>query len=258
MATCQKDLGNQFLYCCKDIKLTRDFADKCYCSVCYYGPPVTDTCATNWNNRIIHPRGWFRVGINANPDLTKQSNKHNWSTVYHGTGDLEVINIILATKQLKRAGEVTSAAKVIQAINSAGRQTDGVVYTTPTIAYAGIKFYCKPHDWTNSEGEKYSTSIVFQCLQQTNAATVLRHDPIAQEDKPVFSSQGETMAFYGPTAYPMNRGKLEKRTELEADLHHIEYMTTQTDLITVTGMLLRTFPTEADPNHKRYMMLERV
>ena len=58
-----------------------------------------------------------------------------------------------------------------------GNSTDAVIYTSPTVKYAGLKFYAEPQPF--GDGLSMAASIVLQCRQKPGS----------------FTKQGETMAF---------------------------------------------------------------
>ena len=73
-----------------------------------------------------------------------------------------------------KPGDTLLDGTVLGSTKCAGR-TDSVIYTSPTVKYAGLKFYAEPQPF----GDGMAASIVLQCRQKPDT----------------FVKQGETMAF---------------------------------------------------------------
>jgi hypothetical protein len=114
----------------------------------------------------------------------------------------------------------------LKSTKCAGRQ-DGVIYTSPTIRYAGKKFYAEPQQWRDNT---MRASIAMQCRQAPGS----------------FNSQGETMQF--KTKMP---GHLEEFCP-HVDLDTIEWKTKANTSIIPYGLLVRVWPVENDTTGEAY------
>ena len=74
-----------------------------------------------------------------------------------------------------KLGDVLLDSTRLRSTKCAGRQ-DEVIYTSPTMKYAGLKFYAEPQQFG---GDGLSASMVMQCRQRPGS----------------FKTQGETMGF---------------------------------------------------------------
>jgi hypothetical protein len=94
-------------------------------------------------------------------------------------------------------------------------------------ADAGLKFYAEPQGFRRGT---MRASVALQCRQKPGS----------------FRTQGETMAF-GRT-WP---GHLA-RTCPHVDLGHIEWLGDQSHMVIPYGLLIRVWPTGADPEAEAY------
>ena len=67
-----------------------------------------------------------------------------WCVTYHGTKARSLASILTKEGRLMKAGETLLDGIKVGADNSAGRETDGVVYTSQTPLYGGLKLYARP------------------------------------------------------------------------------------------------------------------
>ena len=149
--------------------------DRCYCAECYK-PSWPDKIDNKGPTPYVVPRGWVRVGL-SDPRLQdpKLNVFEEWSVSFHGVKSAAVLESILRERRLAVPGDTLMNGEKLVATKSGGRQTDGVFYTSPTVKYAGLKFYAEPQLFSDG----MAASIVLQCRQ--NPTTVKK--------------QGETMAF---------------------------------------------------------------
>jgi hypothetical protein len=147
--------------------------DRCYCSTCY---PAAwqDTIGNEGPTPYVVPRGWVRFGLGVPPRAKARRVFEEWSTSFHGVKSVEVLQSVLDCGMLMKAGDKLLDGTHLRSTKCAGRQ-DKVFYTSPTVRYAGLKFYAEPHPFGNG----MSASIVLQCRQKPGS----------------FKAQGETMQF---------------------------------------------------------------
>ena len=115
--------------------------DRCYCERCYL-PTWPDTIVNEGPTPYVVPRGWYRFGL-ALPPRGKSKNLdifNRWSVSFHGTKNPLVLSSVLNCGQLMKPGDKMLDGKVLHSTKCAGRQ-DKVFYTSPTVKYAGLKFY---------------------------------------------------------------------------------------------------------------------
>ena len=141
------------------------------------------TCApmyakTQSHVRYIVPRGWVGFGLKL-PPRAETLQTEQWCVSFHGVSKMEVLHSILNCGQLMKAGDRLLDGTKLRSSKCAGRQ-DEVFYTSPTVKYAGLKFYAEPHLFdAEEEGGDLAASIVVQVRQKPG----------------YFTTQGETMGF---------------------------------------------------------------
>eukprot|EP01047_Picozoa_sp_COSAG01_P050209 COSAG01_NODE_5050_length_4524_cov_189.554802_5_plen_322_part_00 len=159
--------------------------NRCYCGICY---PARwpDTIKNDGPTEYVVPRGWFRFGLrldanvfgtpdrpgNSIPDVDAVFK--TWCVSFHGVKSEEILRSITTLGTLLKPGDKLPDGTVLRSTKCAGRQADGF-YTSPTIKYAGLKFYAEPQKFGNG----MMASIVLQLRQRPGS----------------FITQGETMAF---------------------------------------------------------------
>ena len=118
--------------------------DRCYCERCYL-PTWPDTIENKGPTPYVVPRGWYRFGLALPPrGKSKKLDIFNrWSVSFHGTKNPLVLSSVLDCGQLMKPGDKLLDGKVLRSAKCAGRQ-DKVFYTSPTVKYAGMKFYAEP------------------------------------------------------------------------------------------------------------------
>ena len=198
--------------------------DRCYCIECY---PATwpDVMTNKGPTAYVIPRGWVRVGL-ADPRLLDPELKvfEEWSVSFHGVKSKQVLRSILQERRLMTPGDTLMDGSPLVATKSNGRQNDGVFYTSPTVQYAGLKFYAEPQPFRVG----MSASIVLQCHQ--NPSTITK--------------QGETMAFEkGREKKAPWPGHL-KRECPHVDLGTIEWKSKAGGGTIPYGLLIRTYRNE--------------
>ena len=199
--------------------------DKCYCSVCYPAD-CADTIANQGPTPYMVPRGWVRFGLHLHPRAISLKIFDSWSVSFHGVKSDAVLCSVLDHGGLLKPGDKLLDGTVLKSAKCAGRQ-DNVFYTSPTIAYAGLKFYAEPQKW---RGRVMCASIALQCRQQPGS----------------FRTQGETMRF--EREWP---GHLA-RTCPHVDLKHIEWLSDITTAAIPYGLLVRVWPDGHDPDAEVY------
>eukprot|EP01043_Picozoa_sp_COSAG02_P030315 COSAG02_NODE_1929_length_10336_cov_69.703819_3_plen_795_part_00 len=231
-----------------DAFLDHDF-DRCYCDRCYR-PAWPDTISNEGPTPYVVPRGWVRFGLALPPKAAALDIFEKWSVSFHGTKSPLVLKSILECGQLMKPGDAllephpplsrAERAAINKAIpreqqhlkctgngccrlhsaKCAGRQ-DVVYYTSPTIKYAGLKFYAEPQPF-GSRGQ--SASIALQCRQKPGS----------------FKTQGETMGF--EREWP---GHLARECP-HVDLRTLEWMSANNVAAIPYGLLIRTFGVDDD------------
>lgn len=154
---------------------------------------------------------------------------NKWCACFHGVKSALVLNSILDCGGLMKPGSILIDGTKLESTRCAGRQ-DEVVYTSPTIKYAGLKFYAEPSRFATAAGVEMRGSIAVQCRQ--NPAT--------------FEKQGETMAFEREMP-----GHLEKHCP-HVDLAEIEWKTEADRAVIPYGLLVRVWQKGKDPEATAY------
>jgi hypothetical protein len=171
--------------------------NKCYCAQCWTG---SDTIMEDGPTPYVVPKGWYRFGLVAAPRLHDPDLDvfQTWSVSFHGVSGPDVLRSVLQTGQLMKAGDKLLDGSTLRSSKCAGRQ-DRVFYTSPTIQYAGLKFYAEPQPF----GDNMAASIVLQCRQKPGS----------------FRTQGETMEFRRSNAFWLQHFQREfphvKRSQIE-------------------------------------------
>lgn len=195
--------------------------DRCFCELCY--PAVfPDTIANEGPTQYVVPRGWFRFGLklperslDGQPlDECGQDIFRKWSVSFHGTKNPNVLNSIMRCGHLAKPGDTLLDGTILHSTKCAGRQASHF-YTSPTIKYAGLRFYAEPQ----ALGGGRAASIALQCRQQPGS----------------FETQGETMAF--ERDWP---GHLERECP-HIDLRTIEWKSDNNVAAIPYGLMIRTF-----------------
>ena len=187
--------------------------DRCYCERCY---PAAwrDTISNEGPTEHVVPRGWFRVGLALPPKAKALDIFSKWSVSFHGTSSPLVLKSVLDCGQLMKAGDTLLDGTKLRSAKCAGRQ-DEVFYTSPTIKYAGLKFYAEPQPF----GDGQAASIALQCRQKPGS----------------FETQGETMCFTRDMPDHL------ARECPYVVLRTIEWMSTVNVAAIPYGLLIRTF-----------------
>ena len=191
--------------------------DRCFCASCY-SPDWPDTISNQGPTPYEIPRGWVRFGLKVSPGRAASLKIfEEWSVSFHGVKSESVLKSVLDAGGLLKPGDKLLDGTALQSTKCAGRQ-DCVFYTSPTIHYAGLKFYAQPQEWRHGS---MRASIALQCRQRPES----------------FTSQGETMRF--EQEWP---GYLA-RTCPHVDLDHIEWMSDINSAVIPYGLLVRVWPT---------------
>eukprot|EP00729_Bicosta_minor_P009404 gene9404-107_t len=201
--------------------------DRCYCERCYKGPAtISNEGPTPY---VVPEPGWVRFGLHVERRAQALDVFNKWCACFHGVKSALVLNSILDCGGLMKPGSILINGTKLESTKCAGRQ-DEVVYTSPTIKYAGLKFYAEPCRFATAAGVEMRGSIVVQCRQ--NPAT--------------FEKQGETMAFKRKMS-----GHLEKNCP-NVDLAEIEWKTEADRAVIPYGLLVRVWQKGKDPEAKAY------
>jgi hypothetical protein len=176
----------------------------------------------------VVPRGWVRVGLKTPPRMASKKLDvwNKWSVSFHGVKSVAVLESILDHGGLMKPGDVLLDGTTLTSTKCAGRQ-DQVFYTSPTIKYAGLRFYAE-QVW--GEGGSMRASIAVQCRQMPGT----------------FASQGETMGF--TRSMP---GHLAQNCP-HVDLGRIEWTSENMPGAIPYGVLVRTWPAGKDPSFEAY------
>jgi len=155
--------------------------DRCYCPECY-PQQNRDLIEGDGPTPYVIPRGWYGFGLAVPPRAKAQDIFHSWSASFHGVDNPVTLKSILDCGELMKAGDKLIDGTQLIGTKCAGRQ-DSVFYTSPTVRYAGLKFYARPQRFETaykpSEAVAMAASMVLQCRQRPNS----------------YQHQGETMGF---------------------------------------------------------------
>lgn len=202
--------------------------DRCYCKDCYSGWETIDNEGPT--PYVVPEHGWVRFGLRVEARAQAMDIFNQWSACFHGVKSVLVLKSVLKCGGLVKPGDRLVDGTLLNSTKCAGRQ-DKVVYTSPTIKYAGLKFYAEPNTWFDTAtGANMCASIVLQCRQ--NPGT--------------FTAQGETMGF--TSRMP---GHLEQHCP-NVNLTEIEWKTEADRAVIPYGLLLRVWPEGADPDAAAY------
>ena len=226
---CPKELAAGILQALEVDAAYLDGDNQCYCERCYDGPATIDNGGPTVH--VVPEPGWVRFGLKVPPRAQAEDVLKTWRACFHGVPSVAALQSILSHGGLMKPGSLRidgPAPKRHMSSNSAGRQ-DAVVYTSPTIKYAGLKFYAEPVGFDQSSDE-FQASIVIECRQKVGT----------------FTEQGETMGF----ARDMP-GHL-KRNCPNVNLAGIEWKTEAEQGVILCGLLIRVWPKGNDPDAKSY------
>ncbi len=139
------------------------------------------------------------------------------------------------------------AGTILRSTKCAGRQAN-VMYTSPTIEYAGMKFYAQPQLFVpsptlHSEAEPQPECDMGHAPKRMAASIVLQ----IRQKPGSFKTQGETMGFEKPTKSGKGPwpGYLAKACP-HVDLETIEWKTETTAAAIPYGILIRVFDPDDD------------
>jgi hypothetical protein len=195
--------------------------NKCYCPVCY--PPSCPDTIDQAGGQYIVPRGWCRIALHVNPGKAQAHDVfQQWPVSFHGVKSPLVLKSVLEHGDFAIPGDTLIDGSVLKSTKCAGRQ-DEVYYTSPTIRYAGLRFYAEPQPYTCLAGTHRHGQIVLQCRQ--NPKGVMK--------------QKETMGF--KRKWPQH---VICRHVNETE---VECLSQSRGSATPYGVLLRTFPTSEHP-----------
>jgi hypothetical protein len=176
--------------------------------------------------RYVVPRGWVRFGLNVPGRAAVLKIFQEWPVSFHGVKSETVLKSMLDSGGMLKPGDKLLDGTVLRSSKCAGRQ-DRVFYTSPSIRYAGLKFYAEPQGWRRGT---MRASLALQCRQKPGS----------------FTTQGETMSF--ERTWP---GRLA-HTCPHVDLCQIEWLSDANVATIPYGLLVRVWPTNADPDDEAY------
>jgi hypothetical protein len=133
--------------------------DCCFCERCYPAA-LPDTIANEGPTGYVVPRGWFRVGLALPPRAKALDIFNRWSASFHGVKDPLVLQSILECGRLMKPGDKLMNGTTLRSTKCAGRQ-DEVMYTSPTIQYAGMKFYARPQPFVKRH---FLSHLYIKCI----------------------------------------------------------------------------------------------
>eukprot|EP00656_Telonema_subtile_P001295 TRINITY_DN10592_c0_g4_i3.p1 TRINITY_DN10592_c0_g4~~TRINITY_DN10592_c0_g4_i3.p1 ORF type:complete len:867 (-),score=296.48 TRINITY_DN10592_c0_g4_i3:122-2722(-) len=220
-------MADQFLRC---LQIEPEYLDpkhdRCYCAECYphsWADKISNEGPTDY----VVPRGWYRVGLSLPPRVKVLDVFEQWSASFHGVKSVPVLRSILDCGQLLKPGDTLLDGTVLGSTKCAGRQ-DKVYYTSPTINYAGLKFYAEPQRFNTEDEEEMAGCMALQCRQKPGT----------------FKTQGETMGF---DDWP---GYLAKHCG-EVSLSELEWRSKANAATIPYGLMLRTYKWGCDGNAYR-------
>ncbi len=199
--------------------------DKCYCDQCY-PQEAPDTIDNKGPTSYVVPRGWVRFGLNLSgtdklppgDDIARVFDE--WSVSFHGLKS-DRLRSVLESGELKKSGDLLPDGSKLRCRFRNRAQPEPMFYTSPTVRYAGLKFYAEPQTF----GDGMAAQIVLQCRQKPHS----------------FFTQSETMGF--AQKWPGHR----ERQFLHTPADTLEWISDQnTDMIGFKtlvpyGLLIRTF-----------------
>ena len=121
--------------------------DRCYCERCYLAS-WEDTIASEGPTPYVVPRGWCRFGLVFGSEVKARTEDvfNKWSASFHGVKSKPVLLSILKCGQLMKPGDGLLDGTKLRSTKCAGRRA-AVFYTSPTVEYAGLKFYAEPQPY---------------------------------------------------------------------------------------------------------------
>lgn len=199
---------------CLDERLLERGHDRCYCENCYL-PRWPDTIPNDGPQPYVVPRGWVRFGLKVPPQAFAKDVFRSWCVSFHGAR-WDVAKAIVENGDFLMPGDTLPDGTVLASRNCAGR-TDRLNYTSPTINYAGLRFYAKP-----AALENLHFQVVLQCRQKPGS----------------FRIQAETMNF-------RQQGRHDLCPHVSAE--EVEWVTEQRKTLIPYGLLVRTYPRDRPP-----------
>jgi hypothetical protein len=209
--------------------------DRCYCPECY---PLEnrDLVDGDGPTPYVIPRGWYGFGLAIPPRAKAQDIFRSWSVSFHGLDNSMVLKSILDCGALMKPGDKLLDGTQLIGTKCLGRQ-DRVFYTSPTVRYAGLKFYARPQCFEVPGGSSGSDDV---------AATGLAASMVLQcRQKPTsYQCQGETMGF--EQNWP---GHLQRWCP-HVQLSEIEWMSDTNVAAIPYRLLVRVFDVDADKEYQ--------
>ena len=124
--------------------------DRCYCCACYKAelPDVR----TDGPSPYVIPRGWVRFGLRLQPRVEALGEEffRDWAVTFHGAA-AGVCKQILESGGICIPGDRLMDGSILQSGRCAGRQ-DKVYYSSPSVCYAGLRFYATPTPFVDAAG----------------------------------------------------------------------------------------------------------
>ena len=133
--------------------------DRCYCGACYPAE-WADAIETDGPCPYVIPRGWARVGLKLHPRAEALGEEffRRWSVSFHGAA-AGVCKQILESGGMLIPGDRLLDGSVLRSGRCAGRQ-DSVYYTSPSVRYAGLRFYAAPTPFVDAAGRAMLGQVI--------------------------------------------------------------------------------------------------
>ena len=127
--------------------------DRCYCGACYKAA-WPDTIETDGPCPYVIPRGWARLGLRlpARAEALGREFFRTWCVGFHGAA-AGVCKQILESGMMLIPGDRLLGGGVLRSGRCAGRQAKKY-YTSPSVRYAGLRFYAAPTPFVDAAGRK--------------------------------------------------------------------------------------------------------
>ena len=125
--------------------------DRCYCGACYR-PEWPDVIEAGEPRPYVIPRGWARFGLKLQTRAEEMGEAffRGWCVGFHGAA-AGVCAEILRSGTMLVPGDRRLDGSVLRSGRCAGRQ-DRVYYTSPSVRYAGLRFYAAPTPFRDPAG----------------------------------------------------------------------------------------------------------
>ena len=203
-------------------------ADRCFCEECA-GSETPKVVSDSGPTPFVVPRGWVQLGLAPTPRAKAMSIESEWSASFHGVKSIPVLRSILNGGGLMKPGDTLLGGDVLHS-EKCGAREDSVFYTSPTVRYAGLKFYAEPQPRSLADptvvepfahdGGQWAACIALQCRQRPGS----------------FRAQPETMGY----SSQWDRRDLAEIFE-HVDLEGIEWLSSESPAAIPEALLIRPY-----------------